>query len=101
MKLPVGISGPVLAAIAGGVAIAGEVGLSHPAHQAIVIVAALVAGIIGYYTLPAGATSSGQAPPFAIPEPLPQPAPAAAVGTSRAAIDQAAAAAAPAERGLP
>lgn len=63
MKLPAAIGGLLVTAIAGGVAIAGEVAISHPLHQAIIVAAALVTGLIGYLTL---ASPSG--PPAPAPE---------------------------------
>lgn len=62
MKLPAAIGGLLVTAIAGGVTIAGEVAMSHPLHQAIVIAAALVTGLIGYVTLGATSTSGPPAP---------------------------------------
>ncbi len=103
MKIPAGISGPIVAAIAGGVALAGEVAISHPLHQAIVIAAGLVTGLLGYFTLPVGAGPAPQAgPPYAIPSPLPVSSAPAPPASSRAAVDAAASAAATKlEQGLP
>lgn len=64
MKLPATIGGLLVTAIAGGVSIAGEVDLSHPLHQAIVIAAALLTGLVGYFTL---GSSSPSGPPASAP----------------------------------
>lgn len=106
-KIPAGISAPIALLITGGMAIAGEADLSHPAHQAVTVVGAFAIAILGYFTVggtPAIAAAEQTAPPFSIPEPLPvsavqTAAPSALPASSRAAVDQAAADAA--SRSLP
>ncbi len=98
-KIPAGISAPIALLIAGGMAIAGEAGLSHPAHQAVIVVGGFALAILGYFTVggtPAIAAAAESAPPFSIPEPLPvsavqTPPGAPAPASSRALVDQAAA----------
>jgi hypothetical protein len=98
MKLPVAIGGAIATAFTAAIALTGELDLSHPLHQAIVIAGGLAIAIVGYLTIsPTAAAPAG--PPYTIPDPLPVPTPAAAA-SSRAAIDQAAEAAA-ASRSLP
>jgi hypothetical protein len=98
MKLPLAIGGPIATAITAGIALTGELDLSHPLKQAIIIAGGLAIAIVGYLTTQAsipGLTMPAPtpAPPFAIPEPLPVPAPApgpaSAAATERAMIDSA------------
>lgn len=102
MKLPTPIGAALAAAITGGIAVTSEIpGISHPAHQAIIIAGGFLIAVVGYLTVPASSSASSP-PPFVIPDPLPTPAPlapATATTADRAAIDQAAAAAA--QRSLP
>jgi len=91
MKLPVPIGGAIATALTGGIALAGELDLSHPLKQAVTIAGALAIAIVGYYTVPSSSSApASTAPPFNIPDPLPTPAPAAAAPAGRAVIDQAA-----------
>jgi hypothetical protein len=86
MKLPAPIGGLIVTAITGGVAISGEVGLSHPLHQAVILAGALAAGVVGYFTLPLASGPVVSGPPYPIPAVLPTPAP-----LTQAQIDQLAA----------
>ena len=106
MKLPVAIGGAIATALTAAIALGGELDLSHPLKQGIVIAGGLLIAIVGYYTIaPADATTiaAAGAPPFAIPSPLPTSSAAPpAAPVERAAIDAAAAAAvAPVQKSLP
>jgi hypothetical protein len=91
VKLPVAIGGPTAAALTGLVALAGELDLSHPAKQAIIIAGGLVIAIVGYFTIsPPSTPAASTAPPFSIPDPLPTPAPAPTSAPARSVIDRAA-----------
>jgi len=99
------VGAPIVTAIAGVVAIAGEVKMSHPLHQAVVVAAALACGLLGY-TIPnstSKATTENGGPPFEIPDPLPVSSAAAppGAGMNRAVVDAAARAYAEHEQGLP
>lgn len=76
MRIPAALAALLVTLLGGGVAIAGELSMAHPLHQAIVIAAAFVTGLIGLFTTtPAPASSSSErAPPFDIPAALPTPA---------------------------
>ena len=77
MKIPSPIAGLLVTAIAGGVAVAGELAMSHPLHQTIVIAAAFVTGLVGYFTLAPGSIAVAlTGPPYDVGTALP-PAPPA------------------------
>ena len=102
-KLPAPIAALIIAAIGGLTNAIGEVHMAHPLHQSLITVAALLAGVVGYLALPAGAPTAAVVtdeggPPYNIPAfPVPTTGAAAAAAPTRTQIDELAAG----ERGLP
>ena len=100
--LPAPIAALIVTAIGGLTNAAGEIHMAHPLHQALVTVAALAAGIIGYLALPSSTNTSvpglNAMPPYDIPAVIsPQP----AQPGSRAQIDELAQRQSTGELGLP